>query len=327
MRDLFASLFPTTILSLSVSNTPIASDPATSAIFDHILKYLCDEAATRTDPLESRKAFITLKSLSVVCKHFRRRLSPRIFRRIRFWSFDNRIYRLASVLENNPTLALHVEELITLLGSLERIPTKVLETLLHFPSLKSLTVNTAAFYHQDLAFHRKLIERYLSSEKLTSLGLTETSHVPLTAILSCPHLETLRLDDFDFDNLELSEPSSTIKHLYIGEGVCRESFPLSFLSYFPFLVTLEIEEDFNAERPSLSFSYEPEEDAGPPSFNLEKLHLNPGSIHNIYPVLDFYLDHAKKQGVKAFQSLKNSPVAPSCHIKLDPNKDNWCRSN
>ncbi|PPR04924.1 hypothetical protein CVT24_007168 [Panaeolus cyanescens] len=99
-----------------------------------------------------------------------------------------------------------------------------------------------------------------------------------------------------------------IKHLYLDDGIACEEFPVSFLSKFPSLVTLKITEDCNAERPSLRFRADGF-GLQRPSFNLETLHLNSGPmVEGITDVLEFYLQHAKRNGVKAFKSLKDLDV-------------------
>ncbi|PPR05530.1 hypothetical protein CVT24_003273 [Panaeolus cyanescens] len=305
-------------------------------LVDTIVNNLAEEAhslAPDSDPFEDlpserNEAQDALKECSAVSQGFMFLSRPHLFRQVKvklghhlgfISGQDDRpvqnLDQLVRVLDSNERwLASAVRELYVRdeqhFQYKTRVPDTYRNALLQFPNLEALVIDRrSSFSVSD--FDQELLDTYVhNSSTLTFLALAEfTGPIPFASFSTAANLETLHLKGCVIQAFT-GPVLSAVKHLYVLD-LSNDVFPLSFLSHFPSLKTLCIDEDYDATPPQMVF------DAGTgdercPSLDLEKLHLSAGPMtEGIHSVIDYFQTKATLKGQKAFASLKELTVGVS----------------
>ncbi|KAF9041343.1 hypothetical protein BJ165DRAFT_1488557 [Panaeolus papilionaceus] len=314
-----------TDLELASAGEPISSHQPVFPIelFGHIIDVLCerlDGAPLNDDQL------ITVKSCSLVCSSFVAISRKHIFQRIGLhllMETPQRLENLAQLLEEaSPDMKTCFRHLNINMGgynyicsipSMKLLVSRILIALLPLPCIESIAI---LFSIPPVKEHRpstqggdvtdlchRLVETSISRGTLRTLyvkKMVELSILPGTSGLTSLH--TLYLDRGDFN---LTQHITSIKNLTIR----KNRVPLTFISHFPALQTLQILRcqfyETNTPAPM-----------APPNglmhLNLELCSTSGDTVPDYTSSLSMFLDffHAEsgKRGVEAFGKLRTLEV-------------------
>ncbi|KAF9037738.1 hypothetical protein BJ165DRAFT_1408405 [Panaeolus papilionaceus] len=251
-------------------------------------------------------------SLSLVSRSFANLCRPYLFRSLDIYmerSVDH-AKRLAAIIAERPDIANFIHSFSycdhLIFNRRHAINEDSLDVFLHLPAVTSLKVDgldsridEVSNINLNKLGYQSILQRYITSETLTSLCIRSIDNLPILDIMNCPNLESLSLMHCGYRDWDKPAPPEV---LHTGFNItsfnCGGSqyTPFPLLAYCPKLKSISLTRIGHLNPPRTNFPIL----ARPlPSFDYVQSIESRGSLDWTY-----FCDLADSAGVKAFPALK-----------------------